>query len=195
LCNSAELLDGTWKGQMSDIALAEVAHKRKIDAKKIFDTIATNTFDSKRKMMSVVVNNNPENPIFASITDARYVAVVKGAPEKILDLCDDLRQSNGEIHQLSMEDRHDLQRRARILSESGYRILALAYRPLPSRDDLSPRFVEDRLVFVGFMAIVDPLRDSVRNTVRRLHSAGIAVKMITGDSIGTASAIARQARI
>ncbi|ABC27339.1 Cation transport ATPase [Hahella chejuensis KCTC 2396] len=114
---------------------------------------------------------------------------VKGAPEIVLERCNRWRQPDGRITVLDDENRKKLTELAYSLASRGYRILAVAERPARSltlnRDKVS------RLIFRGFLALADPVRESARDALNLLREAGVKVKMITGDHPVTAEAIAR----
>lgn len=122
-----------------------------------------------------------------------FLLYCKGAPEVILGLCDEVMTSEGKhkiddmMHQKLMEQ-HDA------LASSGYRVIAFAVREfdlLPS----SRQDAENALQFIGFIAMVDPLREDIEEAVRLCHKAGIRVLMLTGDHPITAATIGMKAGI
>ena len=126
-------------------------------------------FSSDTKNMTTVVRR-----------DEGYTVYSKGSPEKILALCG-----------LSEPERLRIEEGIVSLEERARRVLAFAHceredRPA-SRED-----AETRLVFDGFVGIADPLREQVYGAVEECRRAGIEVKMLTGDNIVTATAIARE---
>jgi len=135
-------------------------------------------FDSDRKLMSVL-----------SDLGNQYRLTVKGAPDIILSRASRYYQ-NGKIQDLT-EDSHEM-----IISEldqladDGYRVIAVAYREL---DDITDFGYEDEqnLIFVGYMAFIDPPRTEVKPAIITSYNAGIAVAMITGDHPKTAVSIAK----
>ena len=109
-----------------------------------------------------------------------FEVYTKGSPEKILSLCD-----VGEPLRLQIEEAiTGLQKRAR-------RVLAFAHKHTDSRP-ASREEAESGMVFDGFVGIADPLRAEVYDAVRACKTAGIEVKMLTGDNIVTATAIAEE---
>ena len=124
-------------------------------------------FSSETKNMTTCVENG-----------AGYTVFTKGSPEKILALCDigeeDLRAAEGAIT--------GLQQRAR-------RVLAFAHKEVRERPQ-DRQDAERGMVFDGFVGIADPLRAEVFDAVRACKTAGIQIKMLTGDNIVTAKAIA-----
>lgn len=133
-------------------------------------------FHTQRKFMATVV----ESPLLG-----RRVLYVKGAPEIVLGLCTKVA---GDIsHETINEQLLGYQQKA-------MRTLAIAYAMLdndrlPIKDN---QLTIDNLVFIGITAIADPVRAEVPDAIRNSISAGISVKIVTGDTSGTAKEIGRQ---
>ena len=126
-------------------------------------------FSSDTKNMTTVVRR-----------DEGYTVYSKGSPEKILALCG-----------LSEPERLRIEEGIVSLEERARRVLAFAHREREDRP-ASREDAETRLVFDGFVGIADPLREQVYGAVEECRRAGIEVKMLTGDNIVTATAIARE---
>lgn len=111
-------------------------------------------------------------------------AMVKGAPERILEMCEtnpgggavDLRAIRGQIAELASQ---------------GLRVLALASRPLESGETPGAQSLQG-LELAALVGLVDPPRQGVAEAIKGCHDAGIRVVMMTGDHASTAEAIARQ---
>ncbi len=142
-------------------------------------------FSSERKrMLSVIAHGDG------------LAVLVKGAPEWILENCGAALDAAGAVQPLTPKTRDGIRQQLRDAAGRAMRTLAFAFAPLPAgtpadeeglhalRDSL-----ERELVFIGFVAIRDPLRDDVKDAVAECRSAGIDVKMITGDNQETARAI------
>ena len=127
--------------------------------------------------------------VLGKVGDEHRVTV-KGAPERVLPLCVQ-RCRDGVARDLQPQDRQVLIDKAEELGQRGLRVLAVAERSSRPRDHIADRHVVD-LTFLGFVAFVDPVRDSAKQAVDDLRRAGVDVVMITGDHPSTASAIARQ---
>ncbi|GAH40839.1 unnamed protein product, partial [marine sediment metagenome] len=85
-----------------------------------------------------------------------------------------------------------------IYAGQGYRIISLCYKKLdaiPPEDDKSRLLCESNMIYIGFVTILDPPREGVKDSVEQCHDAGVEVVMITGDSPTTAKAIAKQISI
>ena len=144
-------------------------------------------FSSERKRMTSV----------APIGGAMHL-LVKGAPEAILALCDRYLDGQGNVHSLVPTITAAIQERLRDSASQAMRTLGFAFAALPAEmpqdaDSLhaSREALEAKLVFAGFVAIRDPLRDDVKDAINDCRQAGIDVKMITGDNVETARAIGR----
>jgi Ca2+-transporting ATPase len=145
-------------------------------------------FSSERKRMTTVVRQT-----------GALVALVKGAPEWILDQCDSYVDAAGQAKPLAGDMRASILERLGSASGEAMRTLAFAHAVLPPetpdheeglhalRDSL-----EAKLVYSGFVAIRDPLRDDVKEAVEACRRAGIEVMMITGDNVETARAIGHE---
>ncbi|RMF41962.1 MAG: cation-transporting P-type ATPase, partial [Planctomycetota bacterium] len=116
----------------------------------------------------------PEYQYSATYHDlgGQTLQLVKGAPERVLAMC--ARAAGGEVW-----DRASLEESARQLAEQGYRVLALAQRILPHSisSQQAPPPPED-LEFLGFVAMIDPLRSGAKEAIRACRRAGVLVTMV-----------------
>jgi len=155
-------------------------------------------FDSERKRMSIVYRyrGNGEDPLASALPLApgSQVAFAKGAPDVILPLCSRILR-RGRVEELSSAGRESWLGTNAGLARQALRVLAMAYRPLPTDLPLSPETVERDLIFVGLEAMMDPPRAAARAAVLASRGAGINVIMTTGDHLATAAAIARDVDI
>src|SRR5262249_19824375 len=143
-------------------------------------------FSSERKRMTTVIRSGD-----------RLVTLAKGAPEWLLENSAHYLTSDGSVRPWTPEARRAVEEGLRDAASRAVRTRAFGYAILPREtpaddDGLHARrdTLESDLVYVGFVAIRDPLRDDVRGAVDRCRRAGIAVKMVTGDNVETARAIA-----
>lgn len=134
-------------------------------------------FSTERKYMATVVDS-------ATMPGHRML-YAKGAPETILSLCHAI---DGGI------TRENITLRLAKWQEQAMRTLAFAYQELKDGETAiaDGRIVADRLQLMGVAAIADPVRSDVPDAVRECADAGIKVKIVTGDTPGTACQIARQ---
>ncbi len=117
------------------------------------------------------------------ITEDSLALHVKGSPEKILELSTEMWTPDGPVP----VDRELIERQFESLAASGYRVIALAHR------SAAPERVDEQLhslVFLGMVAMIDPIRPEAREAIQKCRNGGIEVAMITGDHPATARAIA-----
>ncbi len=188
LCNDAQHLerDGRWTitGDPTEGALLVAAKKAGLDPtelNEVFPRVDAIPFESERQFMATLHRVPP---------GGECVIYVKGAVEKTVRLCDRMLPADGSEQALDPQAVLD---RVDAFAERGLRVLAFARKPAPAGSvSLVERDVESGLVFLGLQAMMDPPRPEAVAAVRACQSAGIAVKMITGDHAVTARAIAAQ---
>jgi Ca2+-transporting ATPase len=123
------------------------------------------------------------------LSEGGCVAYVKGAPNVVLADASFHLAAVGQ-QPLMPEDRERFQAVNEELARSALRVLAVAYRVLPDRYDDSD--LVRNLIFVGLIAMIDPLRDEAAGAIATCREAGIRTVMITGDQPATAAEIGRQ---
>ncbi|HZQ80114.1 MAG TPA: HAD-IC family P-type ATPase [Acidimicrobiia bacterium] len=117
---------------------------------------------------------------------------VKGAPEIVLPRCTHWADgSNGAPVPMTDDARARATETLQTLTRRGLRVLCVARRPATERRDLDDERVQN-LIFLGFLAIADPVRPTAAEAVRHLQAAGVSVVMITGDHPSTAEGIASE---
>merc|ERR1712056_41035 len=134
--------------------------------------------------------------------DNRYLLVMKGAPERILERCSTI-MINGEEQELTEQWRTKYNDAYMELGGMGERVLGFAHYYLDQTsfpkgfafDTDEKNFPTEKLTFVGLMSMIDPPRAAVPDAVAKCRSAGIKVIMVTGDHPITAKAIARSVGI
>lgn len=139
-------------------------------------------FSTERKYMATIIDSSLQN---------ERILYVKGAPEVILAKAKLIQTKNGvesiDSHLKNIED---------LLSKyqnQAMRTLGFGYKILDKNSNLQIEDnVEDGVIFIGFSAIADPIRLDVPNAVSKCHSAGIDVKIVTGDTTATAKEIGKQ---
>ncbi len=136
-------------------------------------------FDFARKRLSVAVGK-----------DGQSFLITKGAPEEMARVVTDY-ELNGSVSALTPEMRTTLDRRYRDLSYQGFRVLAVAYRTVESKPVYSVAD-EDRMVFLGFVAFTDPVKETAGESLELLRQAGVKLKILTGDSEIVAGKIGQQ---
>jgi P-type Mg2+ transporter len=135
-----------------------------------FEKIDEIPFDFSRKVMSVVVKT-PEG---------KNRLICKGAPEEVFSRCAQF-EIEGEFCSMAQLNIDDLREEYERLNAEGFRVLALAYRdcdakPAYSKDD------EKDLILRGYLAFLDPPKETARTAIAALHQHGVSVRVLTGDN-------------
>ncbi len=180
LCNDSALRksNGGWciEGDPMEGALLAFAAKAGITSQG-WSRKAEIPFDAKQRYMAVQAED----------AEGGMHVLVKGAPERVLDMC--LDQSGGSGREVL--DSGYWKAEADRIAALGQRVIAFALLSDVPPDPLAT-LAEGRLSMVGLVGLIDPPRPETAAAVEECHRAGIDVKMITGDHPGTASAIGRQ---
>ena len=160
-----------------DVAVLEYAQQHElVDKLQHYRKIDEIPFDFVRRRMSVVVRN----------ADNRNLFVCKGAIEEVLPLCvsahDENAAATGGVVPFSPEMRKEVRRITRKLNQDGLRALAVAYKWLPAEDRTYTVEDEKELVLSGYVAFLDPPKDTAREAIAALREHGVVVKIITGDN-------------
>ncbi|MDO9310284.1 MAG: cation-transporting P-type ATPase [Nitrosomonas sp.] len=183
LCNEASVhqQDGTWviHGDPTEGALITLAMKATLDPlfeqEKLPRTDVI-PFESEHRFMATLHQDHAGNSRI----------YVKGAPEEVLAMCSHQRSQGGN-HLIQLGFWHAKIHEA---SATGQRILAIASRTLQIKQQiLQSSDVEAGFTLLGLVGIIDPPREEAIAAIDKCHSAGIRVKMITGDHRITACAI------
>lgn len=176
--------DGKPFGEPTELALFEFAKDNGFDKALLIKDMprdATIAFDSERKLMTTL-----------HCTPTDVVAYIKGATEKVLANCVKTQQDGKQID----IDKPKILAESERLANEGYRVLALAKRNFDSMPKhIDADTIEQKLCFLGLVALTDPLRTEVPQAMADCISAGITPVIITGDHRGTALAIAKRLHI
>jgi Ca2+-transporting ATPase len=194
LCTDATVGDdGSVIGDPTEAAFVVLAAKMGVDAEQTREALprlAEVPFDSEYKFMATF-HDRPDW-MAGGILREPHLATVKGAPDVVLERCSRALWHGQQVPIGTVKD--EILAANRQLSERGLRVLAFAARDM---DDAAmataladPMAAVTDLVFVALVGIMDPLRAEAKDAVRIALSAGIDVRMITGDHTVTARAIA-----
>jgi len=130
-------------------------------------------FDFQRRRMSVIVEDKQN----------LHTLICKGAVEEIMRLSTRV-EVEGEV--LDVTPEHDAHRKLLVqeLNEQGFRVVAVAYKTIPGDDDEPHYTVQDEsgLTLLGFMAFLDPPKDTAMEALRQLKALNVDVKILTGDN-------------
>ena len=178
LCNDGLIYKDKYVGDPTETCLYDYLYNKKIDPLKLrkkCDRILDIPFDSDRKMFTTL--NKIDNDIYI---------LCKGSMESLIEKVN-----------LSKSEKNDILDKVKCLSKDALRTLGFAYKKI----DYIPKNIkeleeeEKDLSFAGILGMIDPPRKSVKKSVLLCKKAGIRPIMITGDSIDTATAIAKNVGI
>lgn len=153
-------------GNPTELALLQYTKNRQLPLQEVKGKIP---FSSNYKYMATMHEQ-----------EAHQVIYVKGAPEVLLSKAN-----------LTSVQENKWQQEAKKLAQKGQRVLGFAYKTIPNNQELTHEQLTE-LTFVGLAGIIDPPKESAIQAVKECQTAGISVKMITGDHKDTAKAIAEQ---
>jgi len=133
------------------------------------------SFSSKRKLMSIIRKS-----------DRVIVSYVKGAPDILIKNCT-RELVNGQPVLLTQKRKGELISIYEDMAASALRVLGFAFKIV--QKNYNQEIAESNLIFVGFQGMMDPPRKEVPSAIKECISAGIKIKMLTGDSLSTAIAV------
>lgn len=189
LCNEADVasVNGDWtlNGNPTDVALAQAGLKAGLNAR----------FERDNRPRTDLIPFESEHKFMASLHhdhQGRGYIYVKGAPERLLAMCDRIL-AGSEYKPL---DRDRWREKINALACDGHRVIAIACKETTS-DHANLHFddVCNGLVLLGLFGLIDPPRPESAAAIARCRNAGIRIKMITGDHAATALSIAREVGI
>ena len=185
LANDAVLgSDGAAIGDPTETALIDAGLKYSINKntlKKDLPRIAEIPFDSERKLMTTVHQNNEED----------FLVAVKGGLDELLANCTRINDG-ATIRPLTEKDIDDIHKANMEMASQDLRVLAVGYKTISVLPvAFTPATVENDFIFLGMVGMIDPPREEAKEAVRRCKEAGIKPVMITGDHKITATAIAK----
>ncbi|XP_034719327.1 plasma membrane calcium-transporting ATPase 1a isoform X1 [Etheostoma cragini] len=174
-------------GFSNDLKRDYQAIRNEIPEEKLYKVY---TFNSVRKSMSTVLK----------MADGSYRMFSKGASEILLKKCYKILTANGESKVFRPRDRDDMVKKViEPMASEGLRTICLAYRDFPVSEG-EPDWDNENDILSGLtclcvVGIEDPVRPEVPDAIRKCQRAGITVRMVTGDNINTARAIATKCGI
>lgn len=173
-------IDGKWNsyGDSIDIAFLALGKKAKVDINSV-KKIASIPYESENKYSAVFFEEN--NQTYCS---------VKGSLETIFEFCDSMMDGN-DIVSLNKEK---IIKQNELLARDGYRVIALAANSIDnfSKKEFYQKEDIPKLIFLGLVAFIDPIRKEVKDSIDECKTAGIKVVMVTGDHPLTAFCIAKE---
>lgn len=141
-------------------------------------------FDFTRRRMSVVVED----------LNGKRQIITKGAVEEMLGVCS-FAEFDGQVHPLTEVMRTKAQRFVEEMNAQGMRVLALAQKSFLSKENNFCIDDEKDMVLIGYLAFLDPPKESAAQAIKQLHEYGVEVKVLSGDNEAVVKAISRQVGI
>ena len=192
LCADARLDNGTLIGDPTEGALIVLAEKGGISvdgARTMYPRVAEVPFDSDYKFMATFHNmtNEQGKPVVRCF--------VKGAPDVLIARSNSYWMPGGEVLPITEENRPLAFRENDRMAQAGERVMVVARRDFdPKTFDPTARLLDQvkDLTLLAMVGIVDPPRPEAKDAIAKCHSAGIQVRMITGDHAVTAAAIGHE---
>ncbi|HSX47723.1 MAG TPA: cation-transporting P-type ATPase, partial [Patescibacteria group bacterium] len=172
-------------GDPTEGALITMVRKASYEPKNFYESIPEIKefqFDAARKLLSSVRQR-----------DDQIVVFTKGAPENLLERCNEV-WDHGHVHKLTSKDKEFFLEYYENAAKQAKRNLGLAYRVMPKNTDknkINMDEVEKNLTFLGLISMIDPLREEVPSAMLAARGAHVIVSIITGDYPTTAEAIAK----
>jgi Mg2+-importing ATPase len=161
------------KNLLDEAILDHEELEERLKAKEKYRKIDEIPFDFLRRRMSVIVEDQT----------GLNTLICKGAVDEVMRLCTRVNL-HGEL--VAVEPEHDVKRRqiADDLNGQGFRVIALAYKEMPGSSDDPVYSVKDEsdLILLGFLAFLDPPKDTAAEALKRLHGLNVDVKVLTGDN-------------
>ena len=175
--------DGEMIGDPTETALIAYGRDKDFDINAALAAeprVAEVPFDSERKLMTTIHQQ----------ADGQFLMTTKGAPDELLKRVTHYIDAQGVVQPMDDAERQLLLDTNHGLAKQALRVLALAYKVLPSVPATVDPTIETDLIFAGLVGMIDPERPEAKQAVTDAHSAGIRTLMITGDHRDTAEAIA-----
>ncbi|MBD8896760.1 magnesium-translocating P-type ATPase [Desulfovibrio desulfuricans] len=153
-----------------------------VDLSDKFTKVDEIPFDFERRRMSVVVSNG------------KTQMITKGAVEEMLAVCG-YAEYKGEVLPLSDEIREYILKKVSALNDDGMRVIAVAQKTNPSPVGTFSVADESDMVLMGYLAFLDPPKESTARALKALHEHGVGVKILTGDNDKVTRCVCRQLKI
>lgn len=192
LCNNASVLDED-DDQVAEEEQGDPTETALLRAGLLVDMNREKLIEEKREIREVAFDSDTMMMATYHQSNGAIEVAVKGAPEKVLEVCTTIVDENApdSEKELTDEAKKKWLKQSEELARNGLRLLAVADKKADSEED-EPY---EKLRFLGLIGLLDPAREDVGPAISECQSAGIRVIMVTGDQAPTASAIARDTGI
>ncbi len=171
------------KNLMDEAILNHVNLNDDLQVDELYRKIDELPFDFHRRRMSVIVEDNK----------GQHILICKGAVEEIMHLSTHV-EVNSEVLEVTAEHDENRKQRIRQLNSEGFRVIAVAYRIFPGDND-EPHYTisdESDMTLLGYMAFLDPPKDTASEALAQLNANNVAVKILTGDNDIVTASICKQ---
>ena len=186
LCNDVKFDDINKKflGDPTEVALVQITENIGLNQEVVstrYKRVAELPFDSERKMMTTIHDEH-----------GTKIMYTKGAIEGLIERCKKA-YIDGTLVDIDDKLKQEILNTNGEMSNRALRVLGFAYKPIDEvPQEITSEIVEKDLIYVGLVGMIDPPRPEVKKAVKECFSAGMIPVMITGDSILTATAIAKE---
>jgi Mg2+-importing ATPase len=165
-----------------DVAVLERldVHQR-LEAGSKFSKVDEIPFDFQRRRMSVIVAER----------GGAHILICKGAVEEVFRVCSRVEQRGAAVA-LEQSRAAEMQSVSRQFNDDGFRVIAVAYKQLPEGKTTYSVADEEGMVLAGYIAFLDPPKESAAEAIRALQDYGVSIKILTGDNDAVTCNVCRQ---
>ncbi|MEG2298864.1 MAG: magnesium-translocating P-type ATPase, partial [Anaerovoracaceae bacterium] len=167
---------------LMDIAIIE--HTKNIGKEELFGSyqkVDEIPFDFERRRMSVVLADE----------QGKTQLITKGAVEEMLQISSHV-EYKGEVKELTKQIKKEIIKTVERLNDSGMRVIAVAQKTNPSVKEVFSVKDEAEMVLMGYLAFLDPPKESTKQAIESLKAYGVAVKVLTGDNERVTRSVCKQ---
>lgn len=172
-----EVLELAYINSYYQTGLKNILDRAILDHEELTEQISTKykkideiPFDFIRKVMSIIVSKN-----------GTHLLITKGRPEEIMKRCTHF-ELDGKIKKINDSIINNLKKQITKINSSGFRTVALAYKEIKDLKETYTKDDEKNLVLKGYVAFLDPPKPGVKETIQKLKSLNIELKILTGDN-------------
>jgi P-type Mg2+ transporter len=161
------------KNLLDEAILDHEELEERLKANEKYRKIDEIPFDFVRRRMSVVIEGET----------GLNILICKGALDEVMSQCSRM-EINGQVVAMSPEYDAKSRQLVGVLNGEGFRVIALAYKEMPGAKDEPVYSVKDEsdLILLGFLAFLDPPKETTMEALKRLHALNVDVKILTGDN-------------
>lgn len=151
------------------------------DLTRDYEKVDEIPFDFNRRRMSVVIKDRNQ----------KTQLITKGAVEEMLSICS-WAEYEGEVVELTKEIKNEILNTVKDLNSKGMRVIALAQKTNPTTEGLFSVSDESNMVLMGYLAFLDPPKETTKDAIIALEDHGVGVKVLTGDNDAVTRSICKQ---